>query len=159
MAKYTPPKWVLVANFPKSGGVEVGLVARKSLPRQKPGYGRKPGSYEVITSWNDVEKARTITAEVARLLLPENLDELTKRVIECARRTWQTIGGDVLDAACGGNESGSIPRSHVIEVVLDADYMLTNGQDDAAYFTQGILPEKLQAKIFRLAFPFSTYGY
>lgn len=159
MAKYSPPKWVVVANFPKKGGVEVGLVKRSSLPRQKPGYGCKPGSYEVVTSFNDPEKGRTITAEMARLLLPENVDELTKRVCHAAQTTWQTIGGDVLDAACEGNESGSIPRAHVIEVVLDADYMLTYGRDDAAYFCQGILPQKQRDKIMRLAFPFGTYGY
>lgn len=153
MAKSKSPKWAVIVRFPGVAPAPELLLSSK-VPKD-----RFSKDWRYIQGYDDEAKGRTITAEMARLLLPEFQDELTKRICACAQRTWQTIGGDVLDAATGGNESGSIPRAHVIEVVRDADYMLTNGRDDAAYFCEGVLPEKQRNKIMRLAFPFATYGY
>jgi len=51
------------------------------------------------------------------------LDEL-KEFRQAARNTWQTIGYDIIEA----NDGKDIPRAEVIEVTLDADYMVMYGR-------------------------------
>jgi hypothetical protein len=63
----------------------------------------------------------TTTAEKKYLGLTE---EEFHRFRRACNSTWQAIGGDILDAG-GGRD---IPRSTVVEVVLDAGYLLTYGE-------------------------------
>lgn len=49
--------------------------------------------------------------------------EQVKDFQTAARRTWDEVGGDVLTAVQESGEGDSISRSHVIEIVLDANYM------------------------------------
>ena len=57
--------------------------------------------------------------------------EQRKAFQEAARRTWQAIGFDVLQAVAESEGKDvnrvSMKRDEVIEVVLDADHMTTNG--------------------------------
>jgi len=88
-------------------------------------------------------------------LTPEQI----KQFQAAAQRTWETIAYDLLDA----NGGKSIPRSHVIEVVLDADYMKTYGRitdPGVEAFRTNYEPGAYEAKIALLkqTFTFSRYG-
>jgi len=56
--------------------------------------------------------------------------EQRKEFKDAARRTWQSIGFDVLNAVAAAEGMDvnrvSMKRAEVIEVVLDADNMITN---------------------------------
>jgi hypothetical protein len=89
--------------------------------------------------------------------------EMDKRLMHLADRTWSIIGGDVLQCQEGCGEKAEMKRSHVIEVVCDADYMLMHGGDAEAYAYYVYLRDSGQRKhinkLMREAFPYNTYGY
>lgn len=102
-------------------------------------------------------------------------EEEFARFSRACKATWQTIGGDILDASTCG-PSGSIPRSHVIEVVLDCGYVLTYGESLGrapynriawAEFYEGRLAPWIHEhygtprfnKLMKEVFPYARYGY
>lgn len=72
------------------------------------------------------------------------------------------IGGDILRSMEECGEEPIMSRSHVIEVVCDADHMLTYGGDPEAYAYYIYLRdnhEKHLDKVMRNAFEFPRYGW
>lgn len=88
-------------------------------------------------------------------------EDMKRRIERMASRTWDAIGDDCLVNEDGmPDESVTLPRDHVIEIVCDADYMSMYGHDEEAYKTWKALPsyeEKLA--VIRGAFPCKTYGW
>jgi hypothetical protein len=91
--------------------------------------------------------------------LPLSTDE-QKTIQLAAKRTWEYVGYDVLSALAEQGESDSIPRSHVIEIVLDADYMMTANRDlnRDLYDRFRNLDYDVQIGVVKKAFPFTRYG-
>lgn len=88
--------------------------------------------------------------------------ELDARLMEIAKTTWDIIGGDILQSMEECGESSDMPRSHVIEVVCDADHMLTYGGDPEAYAYYLYLRDnhsKHLDKVMKEAFPYKSYGW
>ena len=90
--------------------------------------------------------------------------EMDDRVKTMADQTWSAIGGDILDSLkfSGGKYKQTMSRSEVIEVVCDADYMLSHGDDPEAYAYYIYLRDnhpKYKYKIMKEAFPYKTYGF
>lgn len=88
--------------------------------------------------------------------------EMDSRLIGIAKDTWDTIGGDILQSMEEMGEKASMPRSHVIEVVCDADYMFSHGRDPEAYAYYLYLRDKQPShlnKVMKEAFPYKTYGW
>lgn len=86
-------------------------------------------------------------------------DVMRKRIVNSMIRTWNVIGYDVLvDMFEGGNQSKTIPRSHVIEIVTDAGYMKTYGNDDEAYDVMTRLPMSSIKNLGKIAFPEPRHG-
>ena len=81
-------------------------------------------------------------------------DELSN-IQSALNRTWQTIGGDVIEA----NNGKSISRAEVIEVVLDANYLDLNGKLDKELLKKfQSLSYKKRCKIAKETFTYSKYG-
>ena len=60
--------------------------------------------------------------------------EMKRRIEDMASRTWDAIGADLLVDEDGNiDESMSIPKDEVMEVVCDADRMKMYGDDIEAY--------------------------
>lgn len=100
------------------------------------------------------------TKVIDRLGLTEEEFQRFKRA---CRRTWQAIGGDIL------TDRESIPRSHVIEVVLDADYILTygdfHGKEWQTFYKERLSPWVSRnydtakfKKLMKEVFSFERYG-
>jgi hypothetical protein len=96
---------------------------------------------------------------VLKTRLPLSTDEQTA-IQRAAKRTWEYIGYDVLSALAEQGESDSIPRRDVIELVLDADYMVTANRDlDRDLYNRfKELPYDVQNEVVKGAFPFTRYG-
>lgn len=107
-------------------------------------------------SYEDMwEKSKTFTGK------DKDMDE---RVKSMADQTWGIIGGDVLDSLkfSDSKHKETMKRSEVIEVVCDADYMFTHGDDPEAYAYYMYLRDnhpKHRNKIMKEAFPYKTYGF
>ena len=86
---------------------------------------------------------------------------MKRRIEDMAERTWNAIGADLLVDEDGNvDESKSIPKDEVMEVVADADRMEMYGDDKEAYEIWeklGSYDEKLKA--ISGAFTFEHYGY
>lgn len=69
--------------------------------------------------------------------------------------TWQAIGYDIIEA----NGGKAVPRKHMIECVLDCDYVQTYGQmkpqELAAWKA---LSYEQRQKVAKDAFSFKSYG-
>jgi len=88
-------------------------------------------------------------------------EEMVKRIQSMALRTWNIIGADALINADGEfDESATITRDEVIEIVGDADRMLYYGGDKEAY-EEYLKIDGWDAKceILKEVFKFDTYGY
>lgn len=95
--------------------------------------------------------------------VPITVDE-EKRMVYALKRTWDAIAYDLLES----NGGKAMPRSHVIECVLDADHPRTYGishvndeekaADKAAVDLMYDLPDKQLQAICKKAFPFGYYG-
>ena len=84
--------------------------------------------------------------------------EMKERMERMASRTWDQIGGDVLNAV-GGTEA-TMPKDEVMEVVCDADHMMTFGDDKEAYEAWKALPTyKDKLKAIEGAFTYDAYGW
>lgn len=86
--------------------------------------------------------------------------EMEQRIIRMAKRTWDIIASDCLRCLEEAGEKPIMPRSHVIETVCDADYMLSFGDDKEAYkFWDGLKTYEEKKKVVGKAFLFKTYGW
>lgn len=89
-------------------------------------------------------------------------EEFEERIIRAANRTWQVIGGDCLVNEDGEpDESVTMSRETVCEIVSDADYMLTHGglsKEDMRRFYNELTWEERRA-LMRKAFTYDTYGW
>ena len=87
--------------------------------------------------------------------------DMKKRMERMARRTWDQIAGDCLVNEDGiPDESISMPRDDVMEIVCDADHMSMYGNDKEAYEAWKALPsydEKREA--IGGAFTYESYGW
>jgi hypothetical protein len=94
-----------------------------------------------------------------KLRLKDVSPEMRKRIIRAMGSTWDAIGGDTLQCVedCGGKTP--IPRSHVIEMVCDADRMAMYGNDRETYeMTKKLSYDDLK-KLGKEAFPYKRYGW
>lgn len=113
----------------------------------------RPGSRPNMGYKEVYEKAKTFKGKDK---------EMDDRLIGIAKTTWDTIGGDVLQSMEEMGEKAEMPRSHVIEVVRDADYMLMHGGDPEAYAYYLYLRDNHERhldKVMKEAFTFKTYGF
>ena len=79
-----------------------------------------------------------------------------KEICWALNRTWNAIGGDILEAT---GES-SLPQDHVVEIVLDANYFeMYSGLTDAETAEFRKLPWNEQNQIANKAFTYGAYGY
>ena len=83
-------------------------------------------------------------------LTPEEI----KSVQQDMHRVWDYIASDIGEAEGVGN---TIPRDEVIELVVDADRLLTHGTNKEAVKKLYALDYKEIQKIGREAFPFKRY--
>lgn len=85
-----------------------------------------------------------------------------ERVIGSAIRTWDVIGGDCLVDENGyPDESVTLKRETVCEIVSDADYMQTHGDlsiEDMCRFYNDLSWDERRA-LMRKAFTYETYGW
>jgi len=99
------------------------------------------------------------TANGVKLEAPPPAPTFTKEETEAiqgaASATWSYIGYDMLEA----NEGKALPRSHVIEVVLDANYMDAHLKDKELLARFYRLAYADRIKMVKPAFPFARYGY
>lgn len=87
-------------------------------------------------------------------------EEMKSRIATMANTTWQQIASDVLTDDMGNPDyRKNLPRSHVVEIVCDADYMLYHGYDKEAYAYWRTLPWKLRHRLVTEAFHFTRYGW
>ena len=88
----------------------------------------------------------------------DQVEAMQKRIEEMARRTWDSIGGDVLTMLEEQGEPPIMKRLDVVQMVMD--YLYQYGQDKEAYKVWKKLPgydAKEQALLS--AFPYETYGW
>lgn len=88
-------------------------------------------------------------------------EEMVERIHKMALRTWSAIGADALINEDGEfDESVTLTRDEVIEIVGDADRMLYYGGDKEAY-EEYLKIDGWDAKceILEGAFKFEVYGY
>ncbi|MBU1173177.1 MAG: hypothetical protein KKD44_26735 [Proteobacteria bacterium] len=87
--------------------------------------------------------------------------EIKKRVIRALNRTWDIIGGDVLRLLEENDENPVLPRSHVAEIVTDADHDLMHGGDEEAIkeFHKLKYNGKAWNAIIKEAFPYKRYEW
>jgi hypothetical protein len=87
-------------------------------------------------------------------------EEMKSRISQMANTTWQQIASDVLTNDMGEPDyRKNLPRSHVVEIVCDADYMLYHGYDKEAYQYWCTLSWELRHRLVKEAFPFARYGW
>lgn len=85
--------------------------------------------------------------------------DMQDRIMLMAKRTWQSIGGDVLRTC---EEMDLVPvmtREEVIDSVMDAGYMSMYGRDKEAYDYYKTLTFKQKMTVLEKAFPFQSYGW
>jgi hypothetical protein len=89
-----------------------------------------------------------------KIIFSKEEQEILFRIMN---NTWQEIGYDLIQC----NEGKDLPRSHVIETVVDADRLSMSAKsatekDIVQRFYR--LPYKEMEKLGKKAFPFSKYG-
>jgi hypothetical protein len=85
--------------------------------------------------------------------------EMQDRIILMAKRTWQSIGGDILRTCEDMGLQPLMEKEEVIESVMDAGYMGMYGRDKEAYEFFKTLTYKQKTKLMEKAFPFAQYGW
>jgi hypothetical protein len=102
-------------------------------------------------------------------------EEQFRRFSGAAHATWQTIAPDIFQSLADNGERTVMPRSHVVEVTLDADYMRVYGEGGRAYgqshnewtkFYDAVLKDWITKhyhtaafkKLMRQVFPFAYYS-
>ena len=93
---------------------------------------------------------------------PDISTEMDKRAISALNHTWDAIAYDILVDDNGKyDESKSIRRNEVVELVQDANHMETYGGDfDAACYVIWLSRFKptYYKRFIKQAFPFQWYG-
>jgi hypothetical protein len=124
---------------------------------------RPPDRAEVIAMLKQAEK------EMAKRHL--KIKDFTKDELDTVKgmmqTTWSVIGGDVLRCQSEIDECAeddvSMPKAHVIESVLDADYMemyaARNTAEKPLLTKFRRLEYKDQIKVAKQTFLFKRYGY
>lgn len=85
--------------------------------------------------------------------------EMQNRIILMAKRTWQSIGGDVLRTCEDMGIEPIMEQEEVIESVMDAGYMIMYGRDKEAYDFYKTLTYKQKTAVLEKAFPLRQYGW
>jgi hypothetical protein len=89
--------------------------------------------------------------------------EMDDRAMYAVNRTWDTIGGDCLVNDMGEpDESVSIKRADMLELVMDANHMETYGGDhEAAAYVIWMKCQRpaYYKKFIKKAFPYEKYGW
>jgi len=89
-------------------------------------------------------------------------ESFEERVIQAAIKTWDIIGDDCLVDEYGRpDESMTMKRDTVCEIVSDADYMQTHGglsKEDMRSFYNDLTWEE-RRELMRKAFTYETYGW
>jgi len=80
-------------------------------------------------------------------------DEMRNRIKRMAWRTWETIASDIIECV----DESYLERDEVIEVVMDADYMMYHGRDKEAYEIYKGLPYEKQLEIMKNEFNCQRY--
>lgn len=94
---------------------------------------------------------------------PDISEEMDRRACSALNRTWEAIAFDVLvDEETGVyDESKTLRRSHVVELVQDCSHMEAYGDDfEAAHYliwTNRFKPTHYK-RLIKRAFPFAIYG-
>lgn len=88
-------------------------------------------------------------------------NDLNYRAKQALCDTWNRIAGDMLvDEHGQPDETASMTKEEVLEVVLDADHMADSDADAARYI---IWLKRFHTELFNTvvynAFPYKTYGY
>lgn len=103
------------------------------------------------------------TTEKPKMKIKDFTPEEIKEIHHMMQRTWDVIAGDVLQVESEMQETSrdsvSMKKSHVIEVVLDADHMEAYGGNKALYARFRQLEYKDKIKIAKQTFTYKTYGY
>jgi len=87
-------------------------------------------------------------------------EQMKERIQAMARLTWDYIGGDYLTVTEEQGLEPVLDRETVVEVVCDASYMKTHGQDEEAYNVWNKIPTyKEKMDVVKGAFPFEKYGW
>jgi hypothetical protein len=85
-------------------------------------------------------------------------EEEKKELYRMMNDTWQYIGYDAITM----NEGKDLPRSHVIEFVIDADrlrdHAKTEKEKEIVSRFYSLKDYKAMCRIAKNAFPFSKYG-
>jgi len=83
-----------------------------------------------------------------------------QRIKGALYRTWETIAYDIFECSKIANEdfNGVIPQDEVVEVVLDANYLETYGDDKEAIGMLRAMPYKEQIKIAKICMPYDTWS-
>jgi hypothetical protein len=89
-----------------------------------------------------------------KIKIPE---EMVKRIHQMANTTYQVIGGDLQQAREEMGEGGDMSREELVDVVCDADYMLTHGRDEEAYMFWLTLSFEQARQVVTDGFPFEWY--
>jgi len=92
---------------------------------------------------------------------PGKSEELDQRAVYAMSTTWDRIADDCFFDDCGqSDESKTMRRSEVLELVLDADRMATEDADAARYTIWLSRFNKAHFdRVVKMAFPYKTYGY
>lgn len=84
-------------------------------------------------------------------------EEMAKRIQDMANATYQAIGSDLQQAREEMEEGGDMTREELVDVVCDADYMLTHGRDEEAYMFWLSLSFEQARQVVTDGFPFEYY--
>ena len=85
---------------------------------------------------------------------------MNKRIEIMALKTWDVIGSDCLKVAEEMGKQPIMTQEEVIEVVCDAGYMKTYGEDKEAYEYWSKLPTyEAKMEAIKPAFSFAKYGW
>lgn len=97
-----------------------------------------------------------MSKEIQLRKIPQEMRERMKRALN---EIWQAIGPDVLRAYAEEGESAELPRSQVIDIVLDMGYQSTYTHDKEALCVLYELTWNARQKIAKEAFPYRRYGW
>ena len=93
---------------------------------------------------------------------PKFTKEETKRLRQLAYTTWDYVAGDVLRSLEDDGRRAEMRRAHVIEIVLDADYMemAARKEEDRELLKRfRELDYRAMKRMVRPAFQYASYGW
>jgi hypothetical protein len=102
------------------------------------------------------------TKKKTRVKMPKFTKEQYDRIATAMYRTWNAIGGDVLQSMQENEGRDSLSKDEMIEVVTDADNMTAYGNDkEAAKWVDELFNADYNGayRQLRKLFEFKRYGY